>query len=361
MMEGENVRSWTPQVESMPREKLEEMQTQLLRSQLNYVYDRAPFYHKHFEKSGVKPSNVKSLNDLRKIPLTKASDLQSEMGETGDPYSGRRCVPEGEILTVYGPNQHPMPENPLLTGITDCDRNVIIQHLARNLVMSGIHSGETIQSLCWAWELFNRLYINAHLYLSPSLCEIMGIVPVTLEIISLEAQRTFATASLLKPSTIIADLGHLAQLAAVAEQNGVKAEEMGCKRIILKEQRILTDKEKETVRGQWKADVYTMLAVQDNMLYAADCDRHNGLHVWEDAFIVEVVDEETGEPLEDGEEGKLAVTNLFAKACPMIRYLTGVTARIDIRFSTEDFIELTEETCERGTTHPLRAYPRERT
>ncbi len=322
-------RIWEPSIESMEREQLEELQTQLLRNQLDYVYDRAPFYHKQFDNSGVKPSDVKKVNDLQKLPLTKAEDLQIEMKKTGDEYSGRLCVPESELLTVYGPNQHPMPENPLLTGITDSDRNTIIQHLARNLIMTGVYSGDTIQSLCWAWEPFNRLYMAAQAFLSPSVSEILGIMPVTLEIITLEAPRTFATASLLKPSAIIADTGHLTQLATVCEQNGVSPEKMGYQKIILKEPRILSDQETKEVSEKWGADVYNMLAVQDNMFYVEDCSIHDGLHVWEDAFIAEIVDEETGEPLGEGEAGKLAVTNLFAKGNPTIRYLTNVTAKID--------------------------------
>lgn len=322
-------RSWNPSIESMERELLEEMQTQLLRNQLSYVYDRAPFYHKQFDKTGVKPSGVKTIDDLRKIPLTKTGDLQAEMREQGDPYSGRLCVPESELLAVYGPNQHPMPENPLLTGITDGDRNAIIQHLVRDLAMTGISTGDTIQSLCWAWEPFNYLYIAANVFLSPSVSETLGIVPVTLEIIPLEASRTFATASLFKPSAIIADIGHLTQLATVCEQNGVSPEEMGYQKIILKEQRILSDQETKEVSEKWRADVHNMLAVQDNMFYTEDCDAHDGLHVWEDAFIAEIVDEETEEPLGEGEAGKLAITNLFAKGNPTIRYLTNVTAKID--------------------------------
>jgi phenylacetate-CoA ligase len=323
----------------MRREQLEEMQTQLLKNQLNYVYDRAPFYHKQFNSAGVKPNDIKNLDDLRKIPLTKVSELQAEMKETSDEYSGRLCVPESELLTVYGPNQHPLPENPLLTGITDHDRNVIIQHLVRNLKMTGVRSGDTIQSLCWAWEPFNRVYIVSYMSLSPSVSDILGIMPATLEIIPLEAPRTFNTARLLKPSTIIANLGHLAQLAQLCKQNNVSPEEMGYKKIILKEERILSDKETKNAGEMWKADVYNMLAVQDNMFYVEDCDSHDGLHVWEDAFIVEIVNVETGETLGDGETGKLVITNLFAKGNPMIRYLTNVSAKID------------RTPCECGRTH----------
>ncbi|MFB0561947.1 MAG: phenylacetate--CoA ligase family protein [Candidatus Lokiarchaeia archaeon] len=322
-------RIWTPSIESMEREQLEELQTQLLRKQLDYVYYRAPFYHKQFDKSGVKPNDVKTVNDLQKLPLTKAEDLQTEMKETGDEYSGRLCVPESELLAVYGPNQHPMPENPLITGITDSDRNTIIQHLARNLIMTGIYSGETIQSLCWAWEPFNRIYIAANLLISPSVSEILGITPVTLEIIPLEAPRTFSTARLLKPSLIIADIGHLMQLATICQQNNISPEEMGYKTILLKEQRILSDKETKEVSEKWKAKVHNMLAVQDNMFYVEDCNTHKGLHIWEDAFIAEIVDEETGKKVGDGEAGKLVITNLFAKGNPMIRYLTNVSAKID--------------------------------
>lgn len=322
-------RLWSPHIESMKREQIEEMQTELLKKQLNYVYHRAPFYQKLYKKSGVKPDDVKNINDLQKLPLTKTGDLQAEMKETGDEYSGRLCVPESELLAVYGPNQHPMPENPLITGITDSDRNTIIQHLARNLIMSGIYSGDTIQSLCWAWEPFNRIYMVANLLISPSVSEILGITPVTLEIIPLEAPRTFATARLLKPSLIIADIGHLTQLAAICQQNNISPEEIGYKTIILKEQRMLSEKETKEVSEKWKAKVHNMLAVQDNMLYAEDCNIHNGLHIWEDAFIPEIVDEETGEKVGEGEAGKLAITNLFAKGNPMIRYLTNITAKIE--------------------------------
>jgi len=322
-------RLWSPQIESMEREQLEEMQMELLKKQLKYVYQRAPFYQKLYKKSGVKLDDIKNIDDLEKLPLTKTVDLQAEMKETRDEYSGRLCVPESELLAVYGPNQHPMPENPLITGITDSDRNTIIQHLARKLIMAGVYSGDTIQSLCWAWEPFNRLYMAAILLTSPSVSEILGIIPITLEIIPLEAPRTFSTARLLKPSLIIADTGHLRQLAAVCQQNKISPEEIGYKTIILKEQRILSEKEIKEISDKWKAKVHNMLEVQDNMFYAMDCDKHKGLHIWEDAFIAEIVDETTGEKVREGEAGKLAITNLFAKGTPMIRYLTNVTAKID--------------------------------
>ncbi|MEM3562403.1 MAG: hypothetical protein QXR19_04200 [Candidatus Jordarchaeaceae archaeon] len=322
-------RIWSPQIESMKRQQLEEMQMNLLKKQLTYVYHRAPFYQKLYKKSGVKLDDIKNIDDLEKLPLTKPGDLQAEMKETGDEYSGRLCVPENELLAVYGPNQHPMPENPLITGITDSDRNTIIQHLARNLMMAGVYSGDTIQSLCWAWEPFNRLYMAANLLISPSVSEILGIIPITLEIITLEAPRTFSTARLLKPSLIIADTSHLMQLAAVCQQNKISPEEMGYKTIILKEQRIPSDKETKEVGDRWKAKVHNMLEVQDNMFYMMDCEKHDGLHVWEDAFIAEIVDEKTGEKVGNGEPGKLVITNLFAKGTPMIRYLTKVTAKMD--------------------------------
>jgi phenylacetate-CoA ligase len=331
-------RIWNPSVESMSREQLEESQGKLLRNQLHYVYGGARFYHKQFDKSGFNPSDIKGIEDLRKVPLTIKSDLEAEMSESGDTYSGRLCVPERELFAVYGPNQHPMSENPLFTGITPFDREEIVHHLARNFMMTDIRPGDTVQSLCWAWEPFNNLYIAANLS-NPSVSEVLGIVPVNLEIITIEARRTFSTASLLKPSAIIADTFHMIQYATVCEENGVSPENMGYKKIVLKEGKILSEKETRGVAEQWKADVHNMLAIQDNLLYAEDCSKHNGLHVWEDAFIAEIVDQDTGEPLDEGEAGKLAITNLFAKGCPMIRYLTDVTARID------------RTPCECGRTH----------
>ncbi|MEM3563104.1 MAG: hypothetical protein QXR19_07745 [Candidatus Jordarchaeaceae archaeon] len=331
--------NWRPNIELMPRDELVSVQNKALINQLHYVYNRSKLYHKKFDDAKVKLNDIRSSRDLSKLPLTTMEELQKYVKEQRDPYGGRLCVPENQLHLVYPPSEIFLPEYPVYTGITTIDRENVIENFMRQFAMLGIKPYDFLQILSFSWEALFCCFFRSSDKITPSISDLWKVRVFGLEMLPPEAPRTLATAQLFKPSTIIANLGHMAQYAATCKTEKVLPESIAYQRIILREKKVLSDEEKKSITSIWKADVFNMLDFQENLFYGVDCSKHQGIHVWEDQYLIEAVDGETGEPVAENEVGNIAITNLFAQGTPIIRYLTGVKAKID------------PTPCECGRTH----------
>jgi phenylacetate-coenzyme A ligase PaaK-like adenylate-forming protein len=131
----------------------------------------------------------------------------------------------------------------------------------------------------------------------------------------------------------------IASVEDMCKREGISPKEFGYKKLVVQNRDGgLKEADRKRIGEVWGCDVYSLLCVRENAFHAVECEAHSGLHFWEDAFIVEVLDEKN-EPLPAGETGKLTITNLFAEGSPIIRYKTALD------------VSLKEDECECGRTH----------
>ncbi|VUT27755.1 MAG: hypothetical protein SYNGOMJ08_00305 [Candidatus Syntrophoarchaeum sp. GoM_oil] len=359
---------WNPKIELMPRKDLESLQLKNLRSQIDYIYSNSLFHQRRFDENGIKPGDIKEIKDLEKIPLISRGELQ-DAARNGDFYGDRLCVPESDAIMTFAPPEdffYPQEDIAVVAAVTPDDQAKVVEHLTRDWMMMGISPGNLVQVLCWAYEALGFAFTNpSHNLMTPSVGKILGCRVIPLELFAPDAARTIFMGLFFKPDAIVTSETSLMTLESylmpdaegnvtvkvmisetgewtVMEDEQISPKGMGYERIILRspiyEQMVMTEGRRRELSKMWGAEIYSLLDIQDNLLYAAECEARKGLHVWEDAFVVEIVDGD-GKQVNDGEAGKLVVTNLFAKATPMIRYNTEITA------------SLTKEVCSCGRTH----------
>ena len=325
-------RIWNPRYECLPGNSLRRIQEQKLLRQIRYVYNHSTFYRKKFDRVGLEVESIQQLGDLKKIPLTTAEELRAEVKQGTDPWGGNLCVAEEKILFCFSPPDPLMDEYPLFTAITGYDRDVVIEHLLRQWAMLGIEPDYIVQSQCWGWEPLNVAYLNSYSnrYLSPSVADVMKCISIPLEIMISDVSRTVHSAKFFRPQILFTNIENIDALEKEVENQKLFLNQLGYKTVVARErEKILNSEQRSKIANKWNADVFSMLDIQEALFYVTDCLAHRGLHVWEDAFLVEVIGPEGERVEEPGKSGKLALTNLFAEATPLIRYQTDIEASID--------------------------------
>lgn len=364
---------YNPKIELLPGEEIKKIQQWKLKQQIRRVYEHSSLHRRKYEEAKIKPEEI-TLEDLQKLPLISREDLYEEIRHSDDPYGGRLCVSEEELLFDIPPPEWPLKGEPVMTAITKKDQASIVEQLTRQFVSAGINPGDRVQVQCWFWEAIGFAYtFSAALKpVGESVGQALGCLIMPQESYAPDAPRTIHLARFFKPTALMATFSSIATLESylthlpgekkitvevpvseVTHFEVVKGEEfyitdLGYKTLIVRateyEPLFPSPSQREEFKEGWHVDTYSMLDVQDNLFYATDCLEHNGLHVCEDAFIAEVVDK-NGEPLGPGEIGKLVITNIFAEATPIIRYLTDIEVSFD------------EEQCLCGRTH-IRIIPK---
>lgn len=333
---------WRDKIENMPREDLKKLQGEKLKRQVQHVYENSTLHRKKFDEAGVKPDDIKSLEDIKKLPSINREDMKNVV-TSEDIFGGRLCVPEEKLWTMFNPPEM-MAEPPLiLTAVTQNDREVIVEQLARFLVMSGMVRGDIVELQASQWEVIGRLLDSAH-HVHKSVQNMIPFttIPIESTLSLLDVPRMTYLASFFKPRVIITTADVAKLMVKEAEKEGKSPKEAFNPQIVIHRTRpgspILKSKLREEFKENWGGTHLNMLDIQDNHFFAMDCEKCNGLHVWEDYFIVETMNPETGEIGSDG-EGTLVITNLSEEATPIIRYVSDTKGK------------LVREPCDCGRTH----------
>lgn len=138
--------------EEMLREDIRKFQEQRLRRQVKYAYNNSEFYRKKFAGAGLKPDDVKSLNDLTKIPVSSKEEVLSQFSD-GDPFSGRLCVPVDKLWYIILPHEAALSGSPFYTAYTYNDRRVLLDQLTRFFRMIGVRAKDLVMTSGQSWEL----------------------------------------------------------------------------------------------------------------------------------------------------------------------------------------------------------------
>jgi phenylacetate-CoA ligase len=312
-----------PSAETMPRDRLCELQTERLRTLAHYVYERVGFYREHFDEAGVEPDALRSLDDLRQLPFTRKEDLRARY-----PF-GLFAVPREEIARLHGSSG--TTGTPTIVGYTRADVDLFADVNARTLAMVGAEPGMMLHNAAGYGLFTGGLGIHAG-------AERLGMTVVPVSGGMTERQLLLITD--LRPDVLSCTPGYALTLAHAFESRGIGPEEIGLRFAILGA---------EPWSEAMRAEIDARLGIRSCNNYglsevigpgvACECvEERNGLHVNEDHFFPEVVDPESGEPLPEGAEGVLVFTTLTKQALPLVRYWTG------------DLASLSSEPCGCGRT-----------
>jgi len=293
--------------ETMPREALEAIQLRRLQTTLERAYANVPFYRQNFEKAGVKPADIQSLDDLKRIPFTTKQDLRDNY-----PY-GMFAVPMDNVVRIHASSG--TTGKPTVVGYTARDINTWAELMARSLTAGGASRGDIIHN-AYGYGLFTG-GLGVHYG-----AERLGasVIPVS----GGNTKRQVVIMKDFKPTILTATPSYALHLAEVAEDVGVSFRDLKFKFGIFGAEP-WSEKMREEIEDKLNitaVDIYGLSEVIGPGV-AQEChEARRGLHVFEDHFIPEIINPDTGDVLPYGETGELVFTSITKEAFPVIRYRT---------------------------------------
>ena len=310
--------------ETMPREALESIQLRRLQTTLERVYASVPFYRERFQEAGIVPADIRSLEDLARIPFTTKQDLRDNY-----PFN-MFAVPMDNVVRIHASSG--TTGQPTVVGYTARDIQTWSTLMARSLSAGGADRGDIIHN-AYGYGLFTG-GLGVH----------YGAERLGASVIPVSGGNTKRQVVIMKdfgPTILTATPSYTLHLAEVAEEMGVAFDALQFKFGIFGAEPWSEQMREEIERklNLVAVDIYGLSEVMGPGV-AIEChEAKKGLHVFEDHFIPEIVDPQTLEPLPYGSTGELVFTSLTKEAFPVIRY------------RTRDITSLNPEPCICGRTH----------
>ncbi len=315
---------WNPQIERMPVDELKELQEQKLKELVHYVYQHSPFYRKKFDDAGVKPEDIKTLDDVKKLPFTYKQDLR-------DTYpTGMFCVPNEQLVRFHVSSG--TTGKPTIVGYTKNDIDQWSLSLARALTSIGVGRGDVLQ-ISYGYGLFTG-GLGMH----------YGAEEAGATVLPTSAGNTEKQLELMQDlgTTVLACTpSYMLFMNEAAKQAGISIKDDTKLRVGVLGAEPWSEEMRTRIEESSGIKAYDIFGTSElsGPLFT-ECTYQDGIHIWADQFLVEIIDPKTGKPLPDGEQGELVITTLVKKALPLIRYKIG------------DLTVKTSEICKCGRTHP---------
>ncbi|MFX0070092.1 MAG: phenylacetate--CoA ligase family protein [Candidatus Hermodarchaeota archaeon] len=313
---------WNEKAETMSRDKLEKLQGEKLKKLAQYIYDNVEFYHKKFDELGIKPNDIKSVSDITKLPLTLKTDLRDHY-----PF-GMNAVPMEDIIRIHASSG--TTGKPTVVSYTKKDILDWTELMSRTVVAPGITKEDVIQN-AYGYGLFTG-GLGFH----------YGAENIGATVIPISGGNTERQLMIMQDfgSTVLTCTPSYAlYIAEYAKNQGIDVEKLQLKKAICGAEP-WSDNLRKTIEDVLKIDAYDIYGLSE--IYgpgvSVECEQKDGMHIWEDFFVVEVLDKETYEPVGEGEEGVLAFTTLEKTGIPLLRYITY------------DIATFTKEKCACGRT-----------
>ena len=311
-------------MEKMPRAELKELQLEKLRSIVKHAYDNVPFYRNGLDQVGVKPSDIRTLEDIQKIPFTVKNDLRDNY-----PF-GLMATDLSDCIELHASSG--TTGNPITVCYTQHDLDVWSEVMARCLSMSGLTRKDVFQNPI-PYGLFTGAF-GFH----------YGGMKVGAMVIPSGGGQTERQLQLMKDYGVTFVSG----VASYAAYLGQKALSMGLEpdkdlevRNGLFGAEMFSSRLKKKLCDTWNMDVHDIYGLTEmcGPGVSTDCDQHDGLHLWEDHFLLEIIDPKTGEPVGVEEEGEMVISTITKEGMPILRY------------RTRDLSFIYDGECECGRTH----------
>lgn len=303
---------YQPEIETMPREELEALQLERLQALVKRVYEKIPFYKESFDKAGVCPEDIKSLDDLTKLPFTVKQDMR-------DAYPfGLFAVPRKDVVRIHCSSG--TTGTATVVGYTQADLERWGDCFARFLYAADCGPESTLQ-VSYGYGLFTG-GLGAHNGGERAGCTVLP----------MSTGNTKRQVRLMKDfdvDCLCCTPSYALNIAEVAEEEGYDPRTFPIHAGILGAEPCseATRKEIEEKLGIQVFDIYGLSEVMGPGV-ACECEKQHGLHVCEDQFIIEIVDPKTLKPVPDGEWGEVVFTTLCKDCSPLVRYRTRDISRI---------------------------------
>lgn len=300
------------ELETMSRSKIEEIQLERLKYTVRYCYDRVPFYKKKLDDAGVTPDQIKTLDDIRRIPPTTKADLRDNY-----PF-GLFAVPMKDIVRIHASSG--TTGKPTVVGYTKHDLDLWSDCMARLCAAAGATADDIVQ-ISFGYGMFTGA-LGLHYGLEKLGCAVVPNSSGNTEK-ALMFMRDFKTTALVATPSYALYMGETAKSLEYPMSDyhlrlGLLGSE-GC----TPEMRTQI----ENVWGLFATDNYGMSELMGPGV-SGECEERCGLHINEDYFLPEIVNPDTLETLGEGETGELLITTLTKEGIPLLRYRTRDITRI---------------------------------
>lgn len=297
---------WNESMECMPRSEMQELQLERLKSVVKRAYDNVEFYRKQLDSIGVKPSDIRSLDDLTKLPFTVKNDLRDNY-----PY-GMFAVSMRQVVRVHSSSG--TTGIPTVVGYTAADLDNWSELVARIVSAAGVTADDTVQ-ISFGYGLFTGAF-GLH----------YGLEKVGATVIPVSSGNTERQVRIMKDmgsTALVSTPSYALHIAEVAEQSGISGSDLGLK-IGLFGAEPSTKNLRSEIEERWGLFATNNYGLSEVMGpgVSGECEFRCGMHINEDHFIAEVIDPDTLEPVPYGERGELVLTTLTKEALPLLRYRT---------------------------------------
>ncbi len=315
---------WNDEFETLPREAIESLQLKRLQQTLERVHATVPFYREQFAKAGVNLEQIKSLEDLQRLPFTLKQDMRDNY-----PY-GLFAAPLDQIVRIHASSG--TTGKPTVVGYTRRDIDNWTEMMARSFSAAGAHRGDVIHN-AYGYGLFTG-GLGAH----------YGAEKIGASVIPMSGGNSKKQLMIMQDfgSTVLTCTpSYCLYLAEIAAEEGIDIRSLKLEVGILGAEpwsEKMRDEIQEKV-GIRAIDIYGLSEILGPGVGIECIEAQSGLHIWEDHFIVEIIDPDTCEVLPVGEQGELVITTITKEGIPMIRY------------RTRDITRIIAEPCICGRTH----------
>lgn len=313
---------WDEKHECMPTEKLRVLQLERLKSVIRRVYKNVPYFREKLDSLGLKPASIKSLEDLPKLPFITKHELRKTY-----PF-GLFATPLSDVVRIHSSSG--TTGKPVVAGYTRADLDLWAEVMARTLTACGVTAGDIVQN-AYGYGLFTG-GLGIH----------YGAERVGATVIPISGGNTKRQLMLMEDfgTTVLACTpSYSLQIAEVAGEMGIDMSKIKLRVGVLGA---------EPWSNEMRAEIEQRLEIKATDIYglteiigpgvAAECESRCGLHIYEDHFIPEIIDPETGDVMPEGETGELVLTCITKEAFPVIR------------FRTRDIVKLEYGKCDCGRT-----------
>ncbi|MGI6118345.1 MAG: phenylacetate--CoA ligase family protein [Bilifractor sp.] len=326
-------RYFQKELECAPREKILEIQNEKLVKQVHHVWNDVPYYRGLMEKKGVSPDDIKSVDDLHKLPFVSKADLRETY-----PYGLLGC-PLSDVVRIHSTSG--TTGRRVVAFYTQEDIDLWTDCTARALVAAGGTRDDVVQ-VSYGYGLFTGgagLDGGSH-----------KLGSMTIPTSSGNTQRQIMFINDLKTTILCCTPSYAAYLAETMKEMGMGPDDIPLKAGIFGAEAWSEEMRRniEKTMGIKAYDIYGLTELSGPGV-AFECSEQSGLHINEDHFLAEIIDPDTGEVLPEGQEGELVFTSLDKRAFPLLRY------------RTRDICVLSREKCSCGRTFVKMAKPRGRT
>jgi phenylacetate-CoA ligase len=319
-----NGKYWNEKIETIPVSELRKNQLKKLKRQVKYCYESSIFYRQKFKNAGLKPGDIQTLEDIQKIPFTVKNDLRDNY-----PF-GMVTVNPADIVEIHASSG--TTGNPIIGAYTQNDVDAWQELMARSIYATGGRK-EDVMHIAYGYGLFTG-GIGFH----------YGAQKIGATIVPISGGMTQRQIKLMKDlgATVLCCTPSFAvYLAETMIKEGINPKKDLKLRIGLFGAEPWSDKIRERIEEELGIEAFDVYGLTElcGPGVSIECNQHKGLHIWEDHFLIETINSETGEVLSPGEEGELVFTTLTKAAIPMLR------------FRTRDISVINTEKCACGRTH----------